>query len=56
MYSLFKVNDIYLTSTTELINDTLVFEVTSGREVNEVKGVTNYSYSNVQRVVLYKRE
>ncbi|MEM6718537.1 MAG: hypothetical protein AAF611_04390 [Bacteroidota bacterium] len=54
LYSLFKVNDIYLTSTTELLENALIFEVTSGKEIAEEKGVVNYSFANVQRVVLYK--
>lgn len=52
MYSLFKVDDIYLTSSMEIVNDQLIFEVTSGKELNEVQGVTNYSFSYVQRVVM----
>lgn len=52
LYSLFKVEDIYLTSSTELVGDQLVFEVTSGKEVNMVEGITNYAYANVQRVVM----
>ncbi|MCA0931366.1 hypothetical protein LCM02_02805 [Lutimonas saemankumensis] len=52
LYSLFKVNDIYLTSSTELFDDRLVFEVTSGKEEGETQGVKNYSFSNVQRVEL----
>lgn len=54
MYSLFKVNDIYLTATRELVGDRLIFEVTSGKEIVETKGVVNYSFANVQRVVLYR--
>lgn len=54
LYSLFKVNDIYLSSSSELKDGKLIFEVTSGKEENEIKGIKNYSYTNVQRVVLYK--
>lgn len=54
LYSLFKVQDIYLTSSTELINNQLIFEVTSGKEFNEEEGVTNYSFTNVQRVIMQK--
>lgn len=54
LYSLFKVNDIYLTSSTELFDDRLVFEVTSGKEIDEVQGIKNYSFTNVQRVVMRK--
>ncbi|UCE93666.1 MAG: hypothetical protein JSV73_12855 [Flavobacteriaceae bacterium] len=52
LYSLFKVNDIYLTSSTELFDDRMVFEVTSGKEEGEIQGVKNYSFLNVQRVEL----
>lgn len=54
LYSLFKVNDIYLTSSTELVNDQLIFEVTSGKEFNDIKGITNYSFTNVQRAVMHR--
>ena len=37
LYSLFQVEDIYLTSTTELMDDRLIFEVTSGKAINETK-------------------
>jgi len=56
LYSLFEVQDIYLTSTTELVGDKLIFEVTSGKRVEEKKGITNYSYTNVQRVILSRIE
>jgi len=56
MQSLFKVQDIYLTASTELVGDTLIFEVTSGKETGETSGVKNYSFNNVQRVVLKKEE
>jgi hypothetical protein len=56
LYSLFKVNDIWLTSTTQLLDDKLIFEVTSGKESNEVKAITNYSFTNVQRVIMTKIE
>lgn len=52
LYSLFKVQDIWLTSTTELIDKKLIFEVTSGRELNQVNGIKNYSFTNLQRVVM----
>ena len=56
LYSLFKVNDIWLTATTQLLDDKLIFEVTSGKESNEVKAITNYSFTNVQRVIMTKIE
>ncbi|MGY3794641.1 hypothetical protein [Aquimarina sp. 433] len=56
MRSLFKVEDIYLTSTTEVIGDQLIFEVTSGKEIEEVQNIKNYSFTNVQRMVLHKTQ
>lgn len=56
MRSLFKVEDIYLTSTTEIIGDQIIFEVTSGKEIEEVRSIKNYSFTNVQRMVLHKIE
>lgn len=55
MYSLFKVKNNWLTACYELRDDQLIFEVTSG-EVSKVssKGVTNYSFDFLQRVVLKK--
>jgi hypothetical protein len=53
---LFKVNDIWLTATTQLLDDKLIFEVTSGKVSNEVKSITNYSFTNVQRVIMTKIE
>ncbi|WP_370390456.1 alpha/beta hydrolase [uncultured Winogradskyella sp.] len=54
LYSLFQSNGIWLTSTTELSNNKLIFEVTSGKEYNEIKEIKNYSFTNVQRIVLEK--
>lgn len=54
LYSMFQVEDIYLTSSTELIDENLIFEVSSGKKYNESEGVTNYSFNTVQRVVLQK--
>ena len=56
LYSAFKVNDAYLTATTELVDGKIIFEVTSGKEENETKGIKNYSFTNVQRVVFHKIE
>ena len=37
----------------ELLNDKLIFEATSGKKLNAVENeVTNYSVTNLQRVVL----
>lgn len=56
MYSLFKVEDIYLTSSTELVNKQLLIEVTSGKELKEIQGVKSYSFANVQRLVLTRMD
>ncbi len=52
LYCMFKLDDTYFTSSTELIGENLVFEVTSGKEENETQGIQNFSFTNVQRVVL----
>lgn len=56
--SMFKMNDIYLTSSRELLGDQLIFEVTSGMEIeeSEEEGIVNYSIANVQRAVLTRLE
>lgn len=54
LFSAFEVQDIYLTTTTELIGDTLIFEVTSGKKIPTENEVTSYSFDHVQRVV-FKR-
>ncbi len=52
LYSIFETSGFLLTSTYELNGDNLVFEVTSGKILDqEVKDVANYSVSNTQRVV-----
>lgn len=56
LYSMFKVNDIWLTASTQLRDDKLIFEVTSGKQTNEVKSITNYSFSNVQKVIMTRIE
>ena len=40
-----------LTSSYELQGDQLIFEVTSGRKIEDKNEVTNYSVLNLQRVV-----
>lgn len=55
MYSLFKVGKIWLTASYEFVAEYLIFEVTSGNKTNEKsKGVENYSFDFLQRVVLKK--
>jgi hypothetical protein len=43
-----------LTSSYELQGDDLIFEVTSGKKIEDRKEVTNYSVLGLQRVV-FKR-
>lgn len=55
LYSVFETNDILLTSSYELIDDKLIFEVTSGRKTETSEGVRNYSVNYLQRVI-FKRD
>lgn len=52
MYSVLETSDILLTSSYELRNDQLIFEVTSGKKLTAAKDVVNYSVTNLQRAVL----
>ena len=53
LYTVFETEGVMLTSSYELINDKLVFEVTSGKKiVGSNNGITNYSVENLQRVEL----
>lgn len=55
LYSVFETQGIVLTSTYELINDKLIFEVTSGKkQPGTSQSVTTYSVDNLQRVVFRK--
>lgn len=54
LYSVFETQDVMLTSSYELQGDKLIFEVTSGKKIEDTKEVTNYSVLNLQRVV-FKR-
>jgi hypothetical protein len=56
LYSNFETEGILLGSSYEFIGGNLVFEVTSGKKLNEAEesGVTNFSVDFVQRVVLKK--
>lgn len=54
LYSIFKTNDRLLTASYEVRRDSLIFEVTSGIALEENKGITNFSVTDLQRVV-YKR-
>jgi len=52
LYSVFETHDVMLTSSYELQGDKLIFEVTSGKKIEDKKEVTNYSVLALQRVVL----
>ena len=54
LYSVFETHDVMLTSSYELQGDDLIFEVTSGKKIEDRKEVTNYSVLGLQRVV-FKR-
>ena len=54
-YSVFETHDVMLTSSYELQGNELIFEVTSGKKIEDRKEVTNYSVLSLQRVV-FKRE
>lgn len=56
LYSNFETEGILLGSSYEFMEGNLVFEVTSGKKLNEAEesGVTNYSVDFVQRVILKK--
>lgn len=57
LYSMFETHNVYLTSSYELINDRLIFEVTSGKKIEGTQAeVINYSVDNVQRVVLKRNK
>ena len=53
LYSVFETQGIFLTSSYELRNNELIFEVTSGKRIDpNGQEVTNYTVDNLQRVVL----
>ena len=54
LYSVFETHDVMLTSSYELQGDELIFEVASGKKIEDRKEVTNYSVLSLQRVV-FKR-
>ncbi len=58
LYSAFETHDVLLTSTYELTNDRLIFEVSSGKKppvVTPVPEVINYPVNNLQRVVFRRK-
>jgi hypothetical protein len=56
LYSNFETEGIFLTSSYELVDKRLIFEVTSGKKLNEAEEsrVSNFSVDFVQRVVFQK--
>ena len=55
LYSIFETQGIFLTSSYELRDKDLIFEVTSGKKTSTTdQQVTNYSVDNLQRVVFKK--
>lgn len=55
LYNVFETQGIFLTSSYELIGDQLIFEVSSGKKLEEEnKAVTNYSITSLQRVIFRK--
>ena len=56
MYSLFETQDFWLTSTQELKNGKLIFEVSAGKKSRDLeKDVTNFAITSLQRAVLTKQ-
>jgi hypothetical protein len=56
LYSIFETHGVMLTSSYELQGNQLIFEVTSGKKIDENKEVNNYSVLNVQRVIFKRRK
>jgi hypothetical protein len=55
LYNVFETQGIFLTSSYELIGEQLIFEVSTGKKLEEEnKGVTNYSVTSLQRVIFKK--
>jgi hypothetical protein len=52
LYCVFETHDVMLTSTYELRDGALIFEVTSGKKLGERTEVVNYSVQHVQRAIL----
>lgn len=56
LYTVFDVEGILLTSTYEWLGDQLIFEVTSGKQIQGgAEGLRNFSVNNLQRVVFKKQ-
>lgn len=57
LYQIFETEGILLTSNYELINDTLIFEVSSGKKIiKEDNEVSSYSIDYLQRVKFKRSE
>jgi hypothetical protein len=56
LYGVFETHEVMLTSSYELLGNQLIFEVTSGKKMDEKKEVTNYSVLNIQRVIFKRIE
>ena len=54
LYSVFETSGILLTASYERVGEHLIFEVTSGKKLDEAE-VSNYSVTHVQRVVLTRK-
>lgn len=56
LYSVFEVKGTYLTASYELVNEYLVFEVTSGKPLEPAAGVNRFSVDFLQRAVMKRRK
>ena len=56
LYSIFETHGVMLTSSYELQGNQLIFEVSSGKKIDENKEVNNYSVLNLQRVIFKRRK
>lgn len=54
MYSNFTTHGKFLASSYELRGGELIFEVNSGKQLDETEGVTNYSVNSLQRAVMQR--
>ena len=54
LYSVFETQGILLTSTYEWLGNQIIFEVTSGKELQTTHGVKSYSVLNLQKAILRK--
>jgi hypothetical protein len=54
LYSVFETQGILLTSTYEWLGNQIIFEVTSGKELQTTLGVKSYNVLNLQKAILRK--